>query len=348
MSVRFSRRPKVDLSRFETRLTAVDTHTEGEFTRIVVDGLPPIPGDSMIAKRNYIAQNLDHLRRALLFEPRGHQNCFGALLTEPVHPEADLGVIFMESETYTNMCVHAIFGVATAAVEAALVPVSEPVTYITLDTCAGLIHSAVQVENGRAVQVTVRNVPCYLALEDLSMDVRGWHVPFDIAFGGQFIPLVNVKRLGIELKRENIPLLTGIGCEMLRRITAGEVEVQHPLMDIHEVTTLEFYDATPTTGGAVMRNIVVFGHEQVDRSPSGTCVCAKMALLHARGRMKAGGSLVTEGILGTRHTGRIVEETTVGPYQAVVPEITGNAYVTGVAEYLIDPHDPLKYGFMLS
>lgn len=348
MPDRFSRRPNIDFGRFETRLTAVDTHTAGEFTRVVVDGLPPIPGDTMIEKRNYIATHLDHLRQALLFEPRGHRDCFGALLTEPVHAEADLGVVFMESETYTNMCGHGIIGVATAAVEAKLVPVSEPVTYITLDTCAGLVHTAVQVENGRAVEVTMRNVPCYLAQEGLAMDVRGWHVPFDIAFGGQFLPLINAKKLGIELKKENVSLLAGIGCEILRRITAGEIRVQHPLMDIHEVTTLEFYDEMPTTEGAILRSIVVFGQEQVDRSPCGTGICAKIAMRYAQGRMKLGESLVDEGPLSMRFTGRAIEETTVGPYRAVVPEITGNAYVTGVAEYLIDPNDPVKYGFVMS
>lgn len=338
-------KPKIDFKHFERCFTAIDTHTMGEFTRVVIGGFPEIPGDTMIEKRNYIVEHYDQYRRALMFEPRGHNDMFGAIVLEPVHAEADYGVLFMESETYTNMCGHGSIGTATALVEAGLVEVREPFTEVVLDTAAGVVHTRVKVENGRAQEVTITNVPSFLYKDNLEIDIDGYRIPYAISFGGQFIPLVDARKLGVEICTENIPFFTDVGIKMLGKIPQ-EVEIRHPTVDIREVTTLEFYDESPTEQ-ADMKNIVVFGKHQVDRSPCGTGTCAKMAMMHAHGRLGLHRPLINESVIGTLFRGELIDEVQEGEFSAVIPQITGSAYVTGIATYLIDPRDPLRYGFIL-
>ena len=338
-------KPKVDFKRFEIHFTAIDTHTMGEFTRVVVGGFPKIPGNTMIEKRNYIAEHYDQYRKALMFEPRGHKDMFGAIVLEPIHKEADYGVLFMESETYTNMCGHGSIGTATALVEAGLVDVREPYTDVVLDTAAGLVRARVKVEQGRAAEVTITNVPSFLYKDNLEIDIDGYHIPYAISFGGQFIPLVDARKLGIEICTDNIPFFTDIGIKMLEKIPQ-EVDIHHPSVDIHEVTTLEFYDER-STSQADMKNIVVFGKHQVDRSPCGTGTCAKMAMMYAHGTLGLHQTLINESVIGTLFRGELIDEVEEGEFHAVIPQITGSAYVTGVANYLIDSRDPLKYGFLL-
>ncbi len=329
------------------RFYAVDTHTMGEPTRIVLSGFPPILGGTMMEKKQYLAEHMDHLRRALILEPRGHADMFGAVITEPTQSDkADLGVIFMDSGGYLNMCGHGTIGVATMAVYEKLVPVTEPYTEIVLETPAGLIRTRVKVENGKAVEVTLTNVPCFLYRENVRISLAQFgEITLDISFGGSFFALVNADSLGLSLTPENVPVLVRTGMEILQRLNEQEA-VQHPYLDIHSVDLVEFYGRADNEK-ASLKNVVVFGSGQVDRSPCGTGSSAKVAALYQKGRLSLNEEFVYESITGSLFRASVVQEAVAGPFRAVIPQVTGSAYITSIHEIIIDPDDPLKFGFRL-
>ena len=326
---------------------SIDSHTMGEPLRLLVGGLPHLPGNTIEEKRTYWIQHYDFLRTAVMQEPRGHRDMFGALLVPPCRPEADLGVIFMHGSGYHNMCGHGTIAVTTIAVEIGLVPVTEPETLVRLDTPAGLVTARVQVENGRAKAVSFRNVPAFVFCRDREVDVPRWgRLKIDIAFGGNFFALVDGSQLGLDIGPENAARLTEAGMDILRAV-GEQIPVEHPeLPYIHEVAACEIYGPAKSPE-ADLQNVAVFDG-QIDRSPCGTGTSAKVALLCARGELALGQDFVYESILQTRFTARAVEKTQVGPREAVIPEITGSAYITGFSQLLIDPEDPVKYGFVLS
>ena len=203
--------PKLNLDAFEASFHAIDTHTVGEFTRISMSGFPELKGDTMIERKNFLAENYDQYRRALMFEPRGHHDMFGALLTEPVHPEADFGVIFMDTGEYLNMCGHGTIGSVTAIIETGLVPAVEPYTEVVLDAPAGIIRTKAEVKNGKVLNVTLTNVPAFLYKENLTTTVDGREVKYDIAFGGSFFALVDAEQFGWTVDPDSIPKLTDFG-----------------------------------------------------------------------------------------------------------------------------------------
>lgn len=336
--------PTLNKERFEAAFTVVDSHTVGEFTRVVLDGFPKLEGETMIERKNFLVNNYDHYRTALMLEPRGHHDMFGAILTEPISEEADLGVIFMDTGGYLNMCGHGTIGSATVAVETGLVPVTEPYTEVVLEAPAGIIRTKVKVENGKAVEVTLTNVPAFLYKDNLTVNVDGRKIPYTISFGGSFFALVDASKLGYDLGSECIPALQELGMKMLDKINK-EVEVKHPFLDITTVDLVEFYGPTPNPDKADMRNVVIFGEAQADRSPCGTGTSAKLATLHAWNEIGVNEEFRYESFTGSVFKGVIKEETSCGDFKAVIPQITGSAYVTGMGTYVIDPTDPLKYGF---
>lgn len=340
-------RPFSDYSGTGTTFFAVDSHTMGEPTRVILDGFPPLLGNTMMEKKEYLSKNYDYLRRALILEPRGHSDMFGALVTKPTNPEqADLGVIFMDSGGYLNMCGHGSIGVASIAVDRKLVPVSEPYTDITLEVPSGLIQTRVKVKNGKAVEVTLTNVPCFLYKAGVVLKLKNFGtVNADISFGGSFFALVNADKLGLSLTPEGIPRLVDTAMEILTKINRQE-PVSHPSLNIHSIDLVEFYGKADDPK-ATMKNVVVFGEGQVDRSPCGTGSSAKVAALYQKGKLKLNEEFIYESITGSLFRARVCRETTAGPFQAVVPQITGSAYITGIQEIIIDPDDPFKYGFRL-
>ena len=256
-------------------LQAIDSHTAGEPTRIITGGVPNIPGQTMAEKREYLEQNLDWLRRAVMLEPRGHANMFGSVLTSPVSEEADFGIIFMDGKGYLNMCGHGTIGAATAAVETGIVPMVEPVTHVTLDAPAGLVRAQVRVEGSKARSVTVTNVPSFLYRRDVRLvtPLLG-EVTFDIAFGGSFFALIRDEYFGCTIEPENSERLLKMATE-LRDVINREIRVQHPtLPHINTVDLVEIYGA-PTHPEANYKNVVIFGERQIDRSPCGTGTSAK-------------------------------------------------------------------------
>lgn len=333
--------------KFSRSIHAIDSHTAGEATRIVVGGIPNIVGNSMPEKKQWLEDNLDYLRTAIMLEPRGHNDMFGSIITQPTNPDADYGIIFMDGGGYLNMCGHGTIGAMTCAVETGMVPVTEPITNIVQEAPAGIIRGEVTVENGKAKKVSFKNVPAFLYKKDQEVELPGYgKVKFDISFGGSFFAIVKVDQLGIEIVPENAGILNSLGMQ-LRDIINNEIEVQHPeLPHIKTVDLIEWWSETDTPG-ATLKNCVVFGQGQVDRSPCGTGTSAKLATLYARGEFKVGEKFFYESILGTIFEGEIVETTKVGEFDAVVPQVTGSAYITGFNHFVIDEEDPVKYGFIL-
>ncbi|MGL6106433.1 proline racemase [Romboutsia sp.] len=328
-------------------IQAIDSHTMGEPTRIVTGGIPAIKGNTMAEKKEYLEGNLDHIRTAIMLEPRGHNDMFGSVLTQPCSEEADLGVIFMDGGGYLNMCGHGTIGAVTAAIETGMVDQMEPMTNVVLDTPAGIIKAEAIVTNGKVKEVSFVNVPAFLYKKDLEVELPEiGKVKFDISFGGSFFAIVHAKQLGVEIKPENTSKLTEIGLK-LRDVINETIEIKHPTLEhIKTVDLVEIYDA-PTHPEATYKNVVIFGQGQVDRSPCGTGTSAKLATLYAKGELKEGEKFVYESILGTLFKGEVVGTDKVGEYDAIIPKISGTAYITGFNHFVIDPEDPLKYGFIL-
>jgi proline racemase len=328
--------------------SSVDTHTGGQPTRTITGGIPYIPGKTAVEKMKYLKENMDWIRTALMFEPRGHDIMSGVILTEPTHPEADIGVIFIETTGYLPMCGHDTIGVCTALVETGMVKVEEPVTHIALDTPAGLTRVRVAVENGKAKGVTFKNIPSFVLAENKEVDVPGiGKILLDVAYGGNVYAILPADSAGIEIRPDNARKIIDAG----RRIKAAvndQVKIRHPEKDfIDACTHVEFY-GKPTKPEAHVKNTVFFAEGGIDRSPCGTGTSAKLAVLYARGELKINQEFVHESIIGSIFKARVVEETKVGPYTAVIPEVTGSAHIMGINQLFIDPDDPHRHGFLLS
>ncbi len=340
--------------RFKNLITAIDSHTEGQFTRMVISGFPNIPGKTMVGKRDFVKQNLNHLRTAILQEPRGAISSFGCVMTPPVTDEAAFGIIWMEAgmgteNIYIDMCGHGTMGVATTAVEMGLVPVEEPITEIPIDTPAGLVRAKVKVENGRAKSVTIQNIPSFLYRTQV-VNVPGLgELSVDIAFGGNNYAIVEAKDLGIATNITEIRRARDL-IEQIQEALKEQVDVQHPEKPFIKGIFSTLLSDEPANPSATVKNIFVHADKStvgVDRSPCGTGTSARMAAKYAKGELALGQTFVAESILGTLYYGKLIEEVKVGNFNAVVPEITGRAFVTGIHHFMIDEDDPFKYGFLL-
>ena len=320
-------------------IAAVDSHTEGMPTRVVTGGVGPIPGATMLERKLHFEAEMDDLRLLLMREPRGHSAMSGAILQPPSREDADWGVLFLEVSGCLPMCGHGTIGVATVLVETGMVPVTEPGTEVALDTPAGLVRVRVAVEGGRATGVTLRNVPSFLLGRDREID----GVRYDMAYGGNFYALVPAVAAGLAVDPARSGELIARGLEIMAAINVAEPPVHPEDARIVGCRHVVFYEDTPD--GA--RNATAIHPGWLDRSPCGTGTSARMAALHARGALALGEAFVNESVIGTRFTGRLVEETTVGGLPAVVPEITGRAWVTGMGQYLLDAGDPFPAGFAL-
>lgn len=336
----------LDLSGFTCRFQTIETHTVGEPTRIIIAGFPAPQGSTMMARKEFYEANYDHYRQALMAEPRGHNDMVGALLLEPTTPEADIGVIYMDTNRWINMCGHATIGCATAAVNAGLVPVVEPVTHVTIEAPAGLIHTDVMVENGKATAVSFENVPSFLYADNCTVQLEdGTTIPFAISYAGAFFALVDTEKIGMSICDKTVALLRSLGMRILQRINET-MQVAHPQLPITGVANIEFY-GPPKSDQAHQCNVVVSAEGQVDRSPCGTGTSAKLAYMYTTGKLKLNEAFINGNFTGAIFKGVVKAETMVGNYPAIIPQITGSAYISGLATYLIDPADPLKWGFVI-
>jgi proline racemase len=326
---------------------AVDSHTEGMPTRVITGGMPALPGATMLERKLHFERELDDVRLLLMHEPRGHGAMSGAILQPPVRDDADWGVLFIEVSGCLPLCGHGTIGVATVLVETGMVEVTEPVTTVRLDTPAGLVVARVDVENGRAKAVTLRNVPSFLAARDRVVDVPGHgEVVYDMAFGGNFYAILPAASVGVEVDPARGGELVAVGQAIMAAIDAADRPV-HPLDErISGCRHVVLHE--PGRDGAHARAATSIHPGWLDRSPCGTGTSARLAQLHARGEIGVGDEFVNESVIGTRFTGRIVEETEIAGLPAVVPEITGRAWITGMGQYLLDPEDPFPAGFRLA
>ncbi|GAB3477489.1 proline racemase family protein [Nocardiopsis coralliicola] len=326
--------------------SAVDSHTEGMPTRVITGGVAPIPGATMAERRRYFLDHLDHIRELLVNEPRGHSAMSGAILQPPLHPEADWGVLYIEVSGCLPMCGHGTIGVATVLVETGMVEVTEPVTRVRLDTPAGLVTAEVAVADGRAESVAIRNVPSFSHELDAAVDVPGiGTVTYDMAYGGNFYAVVPAADLGIPFEKAAKDRMMATGLSVMDAINEQRRPVHPADPGIGGCKHVQF--TAPGEDGADARNAMVIHPGWFDRSPCGTGTSARMAQLHARGELPLGRDFVNASLLGTRFTGRLVEETEVGGVPAVVPTVAGRAWITGMAQYLLDPRDPFPRGFTL-
>ena len=332
-----------------TRITTIDAHAEGEPLRVILSGLPAIPGDTILAKRRYARENLDGWRRTLMFEPRGHADMYGCILTEPVTPDGDMGVLFLHNEGFSTMCGHGIIGLVTVVFETGLRPAESDGPVLRLDTPAGRVTARAEWDaaSRRVGSVSFENVASFVYALDQFVEVEGiGRVRYDVAFGGAFYAYCNAADLGVRVTPDEFRRLIDVGMRVKRAVMAS-LPLHHPFE-----ADLGFLYGTiivgpPEGAGADSRNVCIFADGEVDRSPTGTGVSGRVALAHARGQLPIGQPFVIESLIGTRFTGRAVRETQYGPFPAVVPEVTGRAWITGRHEFLVAPDDPLREGFIL-
>jgi proline racemase len=326
---------------------AVDSHTEGMPTRVVTGGIGPVPGATMLERKLHFEQHMDDLRLLLMREPRGHGAMSGAILQPPLRDDADWGVLFIEVTGLLPMCGHGTIGVATVLVETGMVEVTEPETVIRLDVPAGLVEARVRVENGRATAVTIRNVPSFLHTRDQVVDVAGiGPVTYDMAFGGNFYAITAAADSGLVVDPANNAALVEKGLAVMAAINAADRPIHPGDARINGCHHVVFHEPGRDGADAVAATSIHPGW--LDRSPCGTGTSARMAQLWARGELALGTDFVNQSVIGTRFTGRLVEETSVAGVAAVIPEITGRAWITAMGQYLLDASDPFPAGFALS
>ena len=326
--------------------SAVDSHTEGMPTRVITGGVGPIPGDSMLERKLHFERHMDGLRLMLMREPRGHGAMSGAILQPPLHEGADWGVLFIEVSGCLPMCGHGTIGVATVLVETGMVEVSEPETVVRLDTPAGLVEARVAVDGGRARSVALRNVPSFLLGRDRSVELDGRPLTYDMAFGGNFYAILPAGSAGLEIDPARADELVERGLEIMGAINTGD-RPEHPSDPRISGCKHVIFTAAGADGPHSQRSATSIHPGWLDRSPCGTGTSAKLAALHARGELRVGERFVNRSVIGTRFEGRIVGETEVDGLPAVVPEITGRAWITGMGQYVLDPDDPFPEGFAL-
>lgn len=331
-------------------ITTIDAHAAGEPLRIITGGIPELPGATILERRRSMREHYDHIRRALMWEPRGHYNMYGCILTPPVTPGADLGVLFMHNEGYSTMCGHGVIALVTTLLETGAFPAKGPRTPILLDTPAGLVRATAHLnKHGRVEKVSFLNVPSFLYARDIELDTQEYgRVTVDIAFGGAFYVFLPASAVGLQVRAELTGELVRAG-EAIKRAATLQIPVVHPLeADLSFLYGTIFTDL-PETPEHHSRNICIFADGEVDRSPTGTGVSARLAIHYARGEVAAGQEIAIESVLGATSvfSGRVAEITTPGSFEAIIPEVSGTAFITGRHEFLIDPRDSLGGGFLV-
>ncbi|MBO0861830.1 MAG: proline racemase family protein [Chloracidobacterium sp.] len=329
------------------RITTIDAHTEGEPFRVITGGFPELPGETILARRRYAKKHYDDLRTALMWEPRGHADMYGCIVTTPVTPGADAGVLFIHNEGYSTMCGHGVIGFTTIALETGVFPIVEPVTTLKIDTPAGLVTAHGRVSGGRVKSVYFQNVPSFVLEFDAVVEAPGLgRVEYDLAFGGAFYAYVKAEDVGLSCSPENYRRLIDAGMAIKREVAASRA-VTHPFEEDLSFLYGVIFIGPASDLSRHSRNVCVFAEGEVDRSPTGTGVSGRLAIHHARGEIGIGQTIVIESVIGSKFMGRVAQPTTFGPYDAIIPEVEGTARITGRHEFLIDPDDELRGGFLL-
>lgn len=332
--------------RISRMVQAVDSHTEGMPTRVITGGVGVFPGETMAQRRQWFIDHNDDMRTWLMYEPRGHASMSGAILQPPTRPDADFGVLFIEVSGLLPMCGHGTMGTATVLVETGMVPAVEPITTIRLDTPAGLVVAEVAVRDGSAESVTLTMVPSFCLGLDRTVEVDGFGtVRYDMAFGGNFYAIVNLDEVKLPFDRSERDRLLAAGLAIMDAINEQD-RPEHPerpdISGCHHV-----YLEAPGSTARYSRHAMAIWPGWFDRSPCGTGTSARIAQLHARGELAVGDRFVNESFIGSQFVGTIAETTTVGGLPAVIPRVTGRAWITGMGQYILDPTDPFPAGFLV-
>ena len=336
------------------KIRTIDSHAAGEPLRLVIDGLPSPEGRTMLEKRAWAMKRLDHLRRSIMLEPRGHTDMYGALLTEPVTKGSQAGLLFMHNEGWSTMCGHGIIAVTTIALQRELIWTKTPDTPATVtvryDTPAGPVTARARLTHLadaiRVESVAFRNVPSFVFEPSVMVPVGGRKIPVDIAFGGAFYAIVDAEAAGVPIDAAHLPELRRLGMTIAREVERLR-RVVHPSDGGLEGIYGTIFTAPALIPDAHLRNVTIFADAEVDRSPCGTGTAAVMAVLNDMGLLLDDVPFVHESIVGTTFTGRVVERVYVGERAAIVPEIEGSAWITGEHTFFVDGDDPLKAGFRL-
>jgi proline racemase len=328
------------------RVKTIDAHAGGEPLRLIVDGFPSPRGNTMLEKREWVRRHADHLRRALMLEPRGHADMYGAVLTEPVLPGSHAGVLFMHNEGYSTMCGHGIVAVTTIALERGLlVPGGDGAT-VVYDAPAGTIRARAMLANDRVASVSFLNVPSFVLHGGLTVKIGSRQLRADVAFGGAFYAIVDSEAVGLPIDVAHLPELRRVGMAVKHAVESAHTIV-HPLDAGLRGIYGTIFTGPPSDERVDLRNVTIFADAEVDRSPCGTGTAAVMAVVDAMGLLSADKPFVHESLIGTRFNGRVTARTMVGELQAIVPEIEGSAWITGEHTFIVDDDDPLKDGFRI-
>ena len=330
-------------------IKCIDAHTEGEPLRVILAGYPQPAGNTILARRRDLETNYDALRTALMWEPRGHADMYGCLITEPVRNNADFGVLFMHNEGYSTMCGHGIIAVTKVVIETGMLPKPEPETQIDIDTPAGPVTAWARVRNGNVESVRFRNVSSYAYTINQTVEVPEFGpILYDIGFGGAYYAYVSASEVGLKTTPTYYGKLIHAG-KMIKQAVMASMPIDHP-----SEPDLGFLYGTIFTGPAESadahsRHVCVFADGEVDRSPTGTGVSGRLAVLHEKGLLGVGECMKIESIIGSSFQGTIVQTSTRGEdeFNSIIPEIEGRAFITGRHEFILDPKDPLKNGFLL-
>jgi proline racemase len=334
------------LNRYPERIVTIDSHTQGEPTRLLINGVGTLSGSTMKDKRDYFESRFDHIRLLLTCEPRGHRGIMAAVVTEPVSPKGRLGLFYMDARRYPYLCGHATIGAVASLIEAGALATDDGDTIISIDTPSGPMDAHTRIRNGHVESVAIEMVPSFVFDTGHELEIVGFGtVPVDLVCVGGFFAMVSARSIGIELIPENSHRLIPLGMAVIEAANR-ELTVYHPERpEVSTVDVTEFYDEDPKTG--IGKSVVIYGESHMDRSPCGTGTTAKMTLLHHRGELSAGQVYKNAGPLGTVFEGRIVKILSIGEFGGIVGQIRGNAQITGYHQFCVDPSDHFQKGFLI-
>jgi len=330
-----------------SRISTIDMHTGGEPLRILVDGYPEVRGETILEKRKYFRDHLDHIRRGVMWEPRGHADMYGAVLTDACSREADFGTFFLHNDGYSTMCGHAIIALTKFVLDTGLVDKKGTHPQLIIDAPPGQIFSTASRENGIVKSVAFKNVPSFVLYRDQEIEVPGLGgIRYDVAFGGAFYTIVDADQMKLSLNPSGVSKLIEAGMQIKRSVMNKQV-IAHPFEPDLSFLYGCIFTGSPEKASIHSRNVCIFANGEVDRSATGSGVSARAALHHARGELNPGEKIEIESILGTTMMVEVADVTSFGPYDAVIPRVSGTASFTGKNSFWFDPNDPLKNGFII-
>ena len=334
------------LDRYADRILTIDSHTQGEPTRLLVGGVGSLPGSTMKAKREHFESRFDHVRKLLTREPRGHRGIMAAVVTEPVTPHAAFGLFYMDARRYPYLCGHATIGAVASLIEAGALSADDGDTLITVDTPSGPLDAHTRIRGGRVASVAIDMVPSFVFGTGREIDIPEFgRIPVDLVCVGGFFAMVSARSVGIDLVPANSHRLISLGMAVIEAANQA-FTVYHPgRPEVKTVDVTEFYDEDPAAGTG--KSVVVYGESHMDRSPCGTGTTAKMTLLHHLGKLGPGQVYKNASPLGTVFEGRIIKTVSIGEFTGIVGQVRGNAQITGYHQFVLDANDPFPEGFLL-